>query len=228
MTDVVITNTATPGNATPSGAVSTYNSISIGAAAADRIVVLNCVQEGGALFTANSATIDFGTGPVSMTACQNSESFGVQSTRQFWALAPTGTTATFVITYSSTHTAANASISVYRVVGSYSTGPIAAGGDSTTDVDATDPLTVTVDIPYGGAFLAVAESPTETDAKTWSGASEDLDYDAGSHRHTTAISTAPGNSQVITCTGGVNGEDAVLAYCVFASQARPSQMLALF
>jgi hypothetical protein len=216
---VVIANTASIGNGSISGSPAgtmTLSSTSIGTADAGRVVVLNITTELNDITSIDSATIDYGTGAQAMTAGVSATNAPVKI-HQFYLPAPTGTTATFVISF--TMSKANTSsvihyVSVYKVTGCSST-PASTGSDTSSDMDASDPLTTgSITIPTNGGFLAVVGGSIETDAKTWANATEDLDLDGGNHRHTTAISTTAG-TVTVTCTGGTNNERGCLSYIIF-------------
>jgi hypothetical protein len=212
---VVITQTAAPAGAATSGNVATYSSQSIGAASPDRIVCLlvGCERISASI---NSATIDSGGGPVAMTAGSLGNE-GIMYARAFYASVPSGTTATFTVTFATNDPLASENrVSVYSVTGANAT-PATSGADASSDMDASDPLTTgSITIPTGGGFLAVAAGLTDTDAKTWSNATEDIDVDAGLFRYTTAFTTTPG-TVTITCQGTSNGEDGAMSWIIFNS-----------
>jgi len=199
------------------GAVATWSSVSIGAAAADRIVVLNAQSSRNAGATnVLSATIDTGGGAVSMTAVAAQTSQGVECVRQFYAHVPSGTTATFVVTYSVALVDHQVYASGMRVTGSMLT-PLSSGGDGSTDMDSTDPLSVAPTIPPGGVFIGIAGSATNTNSHSWTNATAVVDVGFGSSangRHSVGVTTTPG-TPTITVQGTVNGEDGALTYVVF-------------
>ena len=208
---VAIARTANPAGASASSNIATYSNISIGVADANRVVALVVTSE-LASASPSSATIDYGGGAVGMSATTPVGNFGAVYARVFYAYAPTGTTATFAVTFGANASSTQNHVSVYRIVGGvFSSG----GGDGSTDMDTTDPLTTgSVTIASNGGFLGVAAGATDTVAKTWANATEDLDVDAGAFRHTTATSTTSG-TVTITCTGGTNAEDGALAWALF-------------
>lgn len=208
---VTITRTANP---TPSGSGTsrTYSSQSIGDASADRIVCLIVACKGSG--TINSATIDYGTGASAMSATTQGTGDGSMLCKLFYLAAPTGTTATFVITFSGFVSTGQDWIAVYSVTGANAT-PAASGSDGSADMDATDPLTTgSVTIPARGGFLAGAISDDETTNITWANATEDLDEQATSERRTTATRTTAG-TVTITCQSATNLDKGALAYIIF-------------
>lgn len=208
---VGITNTAvTPGPASIADVI-TFASSSIGTASADRIIVIGFVSETSA-GTPVSATIDYGSGDTAMTA-GTLANFVNMSSRLFWLAVPTGTTAVFKVTVSAAFAANVSGIIVYAVTGAAST-PASSGIDTSTDMDATNPLTTgSVTIPTDGGFIGVAAGATSTGAKTWANATEDVDEANSGFRRTSASRTTAG-TVTITCTGS-NNEDGALAWIIF-------------
>ena len=221
---VAISRTANPLSTTVSiaGNVGTYSGQAIGTASSDRIVVL-CVGTEVLSGTINSATIDFGSGDTAMKAGAQA-TFGNNSARCFYLNVTSGTTATFKITFGVAPTTTNQHISVYVATGAYLS--VSSGGHVSTDMDSSAPLTAQfnvittggasgkIDIPTNGGLLACASCATDTVAKTWAGATEDLDEDAGDLRWTTATTTT-GGSTAITCTGATNAEDGAMSWVMF-------------
>lgn len=198
-----------------SGADATWTGVSVGAAAADRIVVLNVTSSRNAgIANIVSATCNGNA----MTAIQTQQSLGVEAARQFMIELPTGTTADFVVTFSVSLVTGQVYASGYRVTGALPT-PADSGGDTSTDMDATDPLSVSVTIPPGGAFIAVSgHAGTTAGQRTWANATEDYDSAAGGANATqSGAHSMTAGSPTITCTGSTNGEDGALAYVIFAA-----------
>ncbi len=224
---VAITQRADPAGTTASivGSVASYAAQSIGTASQDRIVVLSVGTE-VASGTINSATINYGNGPVAMKPLAQA-TFGNNSARQFWLNVPIGTTADFAITLGATPTTTNQHITVYSVTGAYLT--VTSGAYVSTDMDATSPLyaiwngnasgtptqtTMRTDILTNGGFLACVSGADDATGVTWSGATEDLDEDAGDFRWSTA-KTITGASATIKCTGATNAADGAMSWAVF-------------
>jgi hypothetical protein len=214
---VVITQTADAAPTTGGGTLHTFTGLSIGAAAADRVIVF-CVTTDTADGDPTACTIDFGSGDTAMTAgtlASSAAGTNDVNARTFRLAVPSGTTATFkVTTADSLGFSGEIRGTVYSVTGGeYSS----QGTDVSSDMDATDPLTTgSITIPTGGGFIAVAACSADTVGKTWANATEDIDVDAGGYRHTTATRTTAG-TVTVTCTGGTNGERGALAYVIFTS-----------
>ncbi|HRN86081.1 MAG TPA: hypothetical protein PK863_02015 [Candidatus Dojkabacteria bacterium] len=214
---VVITQTANPAGVNTSSNVATYSSVAIGAAAANRIVV---VLVGSELASASINSVTLGGNAMSAGTQGN---FGAVYARAFYLAYPTGTTADIVVTYGAGATSTQNHIAVYSVTGGvYS----ATGADQSSDMDTTDRLTTgAITIASGGGFIAIAAGATDTAAKTWANATEDLDVDAGGFRFTTATRTTALTATAVTCTGGTNGEDGALSYLLFTANVSPTVAL---
>lgn len=212
---VVITRTASPSGVAASGSTITYSSQSIGAASFDRIICLLWGQRDTA--TISGVTIDYGTGAVSMSV-GTAQAEGTNKATIYYASAPSGTTATFVISGATGVLATENKVSIYSVTGAKAT-PAANGGDGSIDFDATDPLTTgSITIPTGGGFLAVVSVESATTTTTWSNATEDLDLNAGVFAYTTATRTTAG-TVTITATASADGERGALSYIIFNPQS---------
>lgn len=209
---VAITRTANPAGASHSGGVVTYAGASIGAEAADRIVVV-CIssedgdEPSGVTIAGNAATKAAGT----VLATTTLDAY------IYYLAVPTGTTADIVIS-SFTASSTDNHIAVYSVTGAAS--PPTAGTDTSEDMDATDPLTTgSTTIAADGGMLAIAACGTSTStSKTWANLTEDIEVATGAHCFTTAFSTTAGTA-TRTCTGSNNGEDGALAWVIFAPAA---------
>lgn len=220
---VVITRTANPAGANSASGITTYATQAIGAASADRVVAV-CIGKEHATAVVSSVTIDFGGGDVAMRLA-NGTTFAAMGAHIYWLGVPTGTTATFKVTWSAAVLAAENNIAIYTVTDGAAP-PLSSGSDTSTDMDATDPLTTgSITIPTNGGVLAVAAGATDGTAKTWANITEDLDIDAGGFRMTTAFRTT-GGTVTGTCTGGTNGEDGALAWAIFAQASLPELNMA--
>lgn len=211
---VAITRTANPA-AAGTGTTITYSDVSIGAAAVDRIVVL-CVgteQTAGAI---SSATIDYGTGAIAMSASTNG-AVGAVGARVFWRAAPTGTTATFAITFAASQTATTQKIAVYSVTDAIGEA-LSSNGVGDTDADPISSGAIT--IPTGGGCVAVC-AMAASGARTWAGITEDIDEAVGTtvFQFTTGISITAGTPTITV--SGANAEDGALAWAVFANSELP-------
>lgn len=193
----------------------------IGTASSDRIIVFTIYLENDPI-TLGTAHIDVGSGYVQMNAAQAQQTFGNMHVRQYWLPVPTGTTASSIKVYC-THevgeiTSTTRHATLHAVTGAKTSALYSSGGDGSTDMDSTDPLTTgSITIPSGGAFLGCMARANSSGSQTWSNATEELgtSTNPGSFRFGTAISTTAG-STTITCTGA-NNEDGVLAWLIFES-----------
>jgi len=209
---VSVTQTAAPASVSPVADVAVFTGLSIGAAASDRIVCLCYTHE-----SSSGAPTGILAGAAAMTLGPSAV-FGSMRA-QIWYLAiAAGTTTTFTLTWNTDEAGTTDiyTIAIYSVLGS--TGTLSQSGtDTSTDMDSTDPLTTgSITLASGDGFLAVAACATDTVAKTWANATEDIDSDVGSLRQTTATRVTSG-TVTITCTGGTNAEDGTLAWVVFAA-----------
>lgn len=206
---VAITAASTRVAVNASSNVATYTNIAIGTAAIDRIVAL-CVATELASASANSATIDFGSGVKTMSAATGGV-LGAQFTQIFYYPVQTGTTATITVTFGANPDSTQASVQTYRVVGAAT---VINASNAVNDTDA-DPITTgSVTVPANGSMLAVASFAADTTARTWTGLTEDTDVDAGAFRFTTGLINAGG--AVTATVSGANNEDACLSWVTFA------------
>ena len=216
---VAITRTADPAGVTHSANVTTYSAQSVGAAAPDRLVVV-CIGKEVATVTVSSVTItdDVGTramASIGGTTFGNNGAWMYRSPVSF-----TATTIDIAVTWSGAITNIQNHITIYVLTDAMAP-PSSSGTNTSTDMDATAPLTTgSRTINTNGGMLACASCATDTVAKTWANLTEDLDADAGDFRWTTATSVAAGTS-TRTCTGGTNGEDGVLVWAIFEASANP-------
>lgn len=217
-----IIRTANPAGVAASGNIATYSSVDIGTADASRIVVVLVGTELSAS-TPSACTIDYGSGDTAMTAGTGGNQ-GISYSQLYYLAVPTGTTATIKVTYSATNPGTTANhIAVYKVTGAKVS---TTGGDNSTDMDSTDPLTTgSITIASGGAFLAIASCGADTQTKTWANATEDLDDDVGTFRFCTAYRTTALTTTAVTCTGTGNGEDGGLSYIIFTENTAPTVSL---
>jgi len=191
LNSVIFEQTANPDGVNSSSNVATYSNQAIGTAVSDRVVVVLVACE-----LASTPIESCTLGGIQMNA-GTAGNFGAVYTRAFWLNYPTGTTATVAVTFTTNSPSSTQNhISVYKVTGG---SVLSYGGDGSTDMDATDPLTTGLTtIGTGGGMIAVAAGGIDTVAKTWSGLTEDLDVDAGALRYTTAYSTTAG-TETRTC-----------------------------
>lgn len=214
---VAIAQTANPAGVADTANVTTYSGASIGTASQDRIVVVLIGKE-VATVTVSSVTI--GGVPAALA---NGTTFGSMGAWIYYRSYPDGTTADIAVTWSGAITAVQNHIAVYAVTDGAA--PPTSGVNTSTDMDATAPLTTgSTTIATGGGMIAVAVGATDTVAKTWANLTETIDDDAGDFRFTVATSTTAGTA-ARTCTGGTNNEDGALAWVSFVDSELPNLVM---
>lgn len=198
-----ITNTASPTNTT-AGLTFNFPSASIGAADATRIVALvDVARNAVGVSNASGVTYDIGGGPVAMTLVQagiNTTS-GTVTCNIWQAAIPTGTTATFVVSYPTSML--RDGISVYSIIGSNGTAPSGAAVQTTNYTTGTG-VSMTVTVPSGGGSI-VAAANIATAAATPTNYTEDVDKNIGSTlSYETGRDTAHSGSTTYTADWGGN------------------------
>lgn len=201
---------ANPTAAASASPTATWSSVAIGTASANRMVIATITWEANTR-TPTGLTIDYGSGATAMNMVGSGQA-GQSGARIFWLKVPTGTSATFVVTFDN-NVGSQVKLLVY-----YATNANASlngsGNDDSLDMDATDPLTTgSVTIPANGGIFLVACGGTDTNAKTWANANEQFDAGITTHRCTVAYTTAAG-TVTITCTGTSDGEDGQLVWII--------------
>ena len=212
---VAVTRTDNVAGVNPSSNVSTHSAVAIGTGNTTNRKVVICVTKEVATTVLSSATIDYGSGDVSMSAVIGN-AFGSNGAYICHLNMPAGTsatTATIKLTWSSTITSADYKMAVYTAV-SAASALASSGNDTSSDIDANDPLTTgSSTIPSNGALIACASCATDTTTKTWANITGDLTEDAGAWRHVTGTSTSAGTA-TRTLTGSTNNEDGALAWII--------------
>lgn len=219
MAVTIPTATANPAGAASTPSV-TYAGLSTGAAANDKLVIL-CVGKEISTFVLSSVTIDDGVSGVRSMNLINGTTFANMGVWMYRAAVDgSSTTATFVVTFDGNVGASQNHVAVY-VLSDAAAPESYSGTDTSTDMDATSPLTMgSTTIATGGGMLAVAVGDTDANAKAWSNLTEDIDADVGLFRFTTAFSTTAGTA-TRTCQGTANGEDGVLVWAHFTDSSEP-------
>ena len=213
---VAITRTDNVAGTTPSSNVSTHSNVAIGTGNITNRKVVICVTKEVAATVLSSATIDYGSGDVAMSAVIGNAlgNNGAYAAHLNLPVGTSATTATIKLTWSGTIANTEYKMAVYTVV-SAASALSTSGTDTSTDMDSNDPLTTgSSTIPANGGLLAVASCGTDTTTKTWSNITGDLSEDAGAWRHVTGSSTSAG-SATRTLTGTTNGEDGALVWLIF-------------
>ncbi len=216
---VAITQTANPAGAGSTANIVTHTAAAIGTASLDRIVVVAIGKE---VVTVTPTAVTIGGVTAALI---NGNTFGSMGAWLYFAPVPTGTTADILVTWSGAVTNIQNHIAVYAITDA--AGPPSSGSSTSTDMDATSPLTTgSTTIPASGGMLAVAVGAADTVTKTWANLTEDITADAGDFRFMTATSLTAGTA-TRTCTGGTNAEDGVLAWAIFSQTVLPPNSLLL-
>lgn len=209
---VVITQTANPAPLSVGGSTGTFSSISIGESSPNRVIAV-CIGWRGTNRALTSFSINTGSGAVNMTLGAGNVVFASKYSAIYYLAVPeSATTATFVATFPG-NLGNFVKIVVYSVTGPPITG-ISAYTDTSSDMDATDPLTVSVSVPDRSGAIAVSVGSVDTSVRTWTGLTKDADEDMGQDRYSTAFGTTSGSYNV-TCQGTSDGEDGTLACISF-------------
>jgi hypothetical protein len=179
-----------------------------------------CIGKEVATVTVSSVTVADDVGTRSMVSIGGT-TFGNNGAWMYRApISWTATTVTIAVTWSGAVTAVQNHITLYVLTDAQGT-PSSSGTDTSTDMDATDPITTgSRTIPTGGGMLACASCATDTVVKAWANLTEDLDADAGAFRWTTATSVTPATATV-TVTGTTDLEDGVMVWAIFNASADP-------
>jgi hypothetical protein len=180
------------------GATQTHTGVDIGAAGADRIVVVGVIGTG----TTNSSTITGATiAGITATQVAGADVSAAGASGQLaviYAPVPTGTTGTIAVTFSGTK--ARSAISVWAVYGS--TGTHTDADESQGSAVSSRALSA-LTVPAGGAGILF--SGTSNDATTsvaWTNATERADAVMSGGRYSSADTTTAGtNTLTATYTG---------------------------
>jgi hypothetical protein len=175
----------------------TFTSQPIGAAAADRRVVVMFTIWCAGTFTVTGVTI---AGVAASFGIVGSVDNGGSFFRTGYAIAniPSGTTGNIVITADGT--CYHVSFGVYAVYGLLSSTPTATGHDNAFGGDAT--LDISIAAQAGGAVIAHQHDVNNTATRTWSGLSENYDVTGTENNAFSGASTVSqgGGTVNISCT----------------------------
>jgi hypothetical protein len=154
----------------------TFNSVNIGTASSDRLVIavfhasgLNSVVSTGVTCSAGTLT----------TAVRRAAGFAVAE--MYYINISSGTTADFSITFSSARNRCD--LAIYTLTGYNSATPSDTDNNNTT----TTTITTTLDIPTGSVAIYAYTAQGATTTGTFSSATETYDTDIGAELTTTAI-----------------------------------------
>lgn len=155
-----------------------FASQSIGAAAADRIVVVGVFFNAAGSVTISSCTID-GNAATQIVQALNDTGAATTGCALYALRVPSGTTATIAFTLSAS--AVRAGIGIWTISGK----PYGVAPFHTASATSGDPATVSLNIPFNGCVIACgAQANAGTVAVTWSGATEDFDQVMGTSDNT--------------------------------------------
>jgi hypothetical protein len=186
--------------------VYTFPGVSFGAAAPNRYIAIAAGSRSG-----NDSGVITGItiGGVAGTQIANigntaGGGSGVSNAAIFLAHVPTGTTGDVVVTHASG--AVRCAIAIYRAIG---ISPVPT--DTGTSISS-DPST-TLDIAQGGVALAITHNDASGAAATWTGLTEDRDFDveADTFSSASAAFAAPQNGLTVQCTWVPDGVNAFAA-----------------
>lgn len=167
----------------------TFASQNIGAAASDRLVIVaySSINGNGTGVGISSVTIGGVTATIAHSSGTN------VSAGLAWALVPTGTTASIVLTFAIGQT--NCVAATYRLTGQQSS---TAFDTDTPAGGATAARSASIDVPAGGCVIASAGEAAVS--MTWTGATEDQDSSNGSSASkTSATAITPETITATSC-----------------------------
>lgn len=152
---VTVTNTALLANSNFSATTTTFTSVAIGTAAADRLVFVGVSVFDLTTAGRNAASMTVGGVSANRVTASAVAGGGAIQSVWFWLGVPSGTTATMVITLSAS-CACSATITAYNVTGADTTTPISASGTGSSGamVSWSSPVV----IPSGGVMLMLSSA----------------------------------------------------------------------
>jgi hypothetical protein len=178
-----------------------WSGISLGAEASNREIVVVVSSRGVTSGTTPTATIVGSAMTRDVVGWRISGGEGVQ-VAVFRLAVPTGSTATFSVTFNDSATSAAATF--YRMVGRVA----APSLTSTGSVDGQ--ISESVSVPSGGAaVIGFVTTNAGTAGHTWSGATEVFDSATASATHSSAIKT--GATGTVVATKSSNSDGSALA-----------------
>src|SRR6187455_3416404 len=149
---ITIARVADPAGVTATSSVSTYTAASTGTASSDRIIVCAVTTKGTP--TVTGVTINSFGQDITMTPGTFS-TFSTMGAWIFHTLVPVGSTADVKVSFTDNLTSLNNHVTLYSVTGA-DPGVSSVKASATTDMDATNPCSVAINVPTGGMALAVA------------------------------------------------------------------------
>lgn len=200
---VAITFAATLSQTAPSGVNLTFSGVSIGTAAADRLIFVVTQTDGGSTDVISSCTIG------GVTAAQVTGAAATTSARRtqiWWAAVPTGTTGAIVLQLSANTATNTIGAAVFSVTGADTTTPVPVSNGSASDTKTSGATyTGTLDVPAnGGLLVGVFSIGTRgTQTFTWTNATEDQDTGSQTAAHFTTATLQSAYLVTATVAGSV-------------------------
>lgn len=187
------------GTAAAVAGVATFATRAIGAAAADRYVIVALTTESN--IDIIGTTISGSSANIAAFAGKNTGPSPDITSAIYWRLVPTGTTATVTVGFASSNTN-NVGITVLRLVGG--TGLVFSGDGDSAAGAANSPMDFDVPSSSGSIFVVGNDG---TGAITWSGSAVTAaaQFTLGADRHACVYRTdAMAASLSVDCSAGVN------------------------
>lgn len=189
----------------------TFSSQSLGTADSNRYIVVGVGFVSSTETQSISSVTVGGVSASSLTSFTEEDEGTWSSCAQIWiAAVPTGTTGDVVVTLNGT--ASVCAIGLWRLITDNIT-PVA------TNTDTADSITVNVNTQNGGGVVAIAQCRNGS-TSTWTGVTEDFDFDTASGEYFTGGShTASSTETPRTITGNNDGGPASMAGCAVSFAA---------
>tara|TARA_R110000787_G_C13368680_1_gene440674 strand:+ start:261 stop:938 length:678 start_codon:yes stop_codon:yes gene_type:complete len=190
--------------AAPNASVFTYSSVSLGAAAADRYILVGTSGAAAVVATATISSITIGGVSATSLIQINHHDETLYHSGFFGVVVPSGTSGDIVVTW--TTTMSQNGIGVWRLTGANTT-----PHDSAGDTQDAGGLTVDVDVEAGGAIFGYCSTDSLAAGRfNWTGLTEDFDEDVDpgwQHSGASADFASAVTNQTVTVTGaGVSRE----------------------
>ena len=191
--------------AAPNATAFTYSSVSLGAAASDRFILVG--TSGAAAVVSATVVSSLTIGGVTATELVTLNHGGdvLYHSGFFGATVPTGTSGDIVVTW--TTTMSQNGIGVWRLTGANTT-----PHDSATDPQDAGGLTVDVDVEAGGAIFGYCSTDTVA-GFSWTGLTENFDEEVDSgwyHSGANAGFESAVTDQTITVTGAGTSREGLI------------------
>lgn len=178
--------------------LSTYSfTIAAGTATSDRLVVIQACGFGNNGVSAMTGCTINGTSATSAGYTTSSEASTDSQYGMYYLNVPTGTTVDVVVTFTGSQDRFGAACySVYNSSGVYAT--------ATDNVDSSGVLEASVAVPDNGAIIGLVGNRDATATYTWTGLTEDYEYNGGDSNISTftgaSATYSTGTTQNVTCS----------------------------